>query len=83
MLYGRQRPEGKATPVCWALFDVAHLPFIIIVHFNLSQVHFDPLSCAEFRDLLLLVTVCSMESLDPRLAPLRKQTKKWYRKLLK
>lgn len=43
---------------------------------------FEPLSCAEFRELLQLVTVCPLEKLDPRLAPLRKQTKKWYRRLI-
>ncbi len=43
---------------------------------------FEPLSCADFRELLRLVTVCPLEKLDPRLAPLRKQNRKWYRRLM-
>ncbi len=43
---------------------------------------FEPLAYTEFRELLQLVTVCPLEKLDPRLAPLKKQTKKWYRRLL-
>ena len=40
------------------------------------------LSCAEFQELLQLVTQYSFDIIDPQLVPLQKQTKKWYHTLL-
>ena len=51
-------------------------------HFHF-QSSFEQLSCLEFRELLQLVHSCSLESLDHRLATLRKQTKKWFRRLIR
>ena len=51
-------------------------------HF-LPQASFEQLRCDEFRDLLRLVTVCPLEKLDPQLSALRRQTKKWFRRLMR
>ena len=40
------------------------------------------LSCAEFQELLQLVTQYSFDIIDPQLVSLQKQTKKWYHTLL-
>ena len=45
------------------------------------QAPFEQLRCDEFRELLRLVTVSSLEKLDPQLSLLRRQTKKWFRRL--
>lgn len=36
----------------------------------------------DFRDLLYLVKECPLETLDPRLAQLKKQSRKWFKKLV-
>lgn len=46
------------------------------------QASFEQLSCVEFRELLRLVTYSPLEKLDHRLTALRKQTKKWFRRLM-
>ena len=49
---------------------------------SLSQASFEQLSLVEFRELLRLVNTCPLEKLDPRLTALRRQTKKWFRRLM-
>jgi hypothetical protein len=48
----------------------------------MMQPMFEQLKCDEFRELLRLVTVSPLEKLDPQLAALRRQTKKWFRRLM-
>jgi hypothetical protein len=48
----------------------------------MMQASFEQLRCDEFRDLLRLVTICPLEKLDPQLSALRRQTKKWFRRLM-
>jgi hypothetical protein len=36
----------------------------------------------DFKDLLYLVTECPLEKLDPRLAQFKKQSRKWFKKLI-
>lgn len=40
------------------------------------------LSYHDFRDLLYMVTEYPLEVLDPRLTPLKKQPRKWFKKLI-
>ena len=49
---------------------------------SLSQASFEQLSLVEFRELLRLVNTCPLEKLDPCLTALRRQTKKWFRRLM-
>ncbi len=48
----------------------------------LSQSPLEGLSCSEFRELLRLVTMVPLDTLDKRLAPLRRQPRRWFKKLL-
>jgi hypothetical protein len=48
-----------------------------------GRVEMSGLSCVEFQELLQLVTVVRIESVDHELIPLQKQSKKNYRQILK
>jgi len=61
--------------------DLATMIAIFLAIF-LLQLPFSVLSYREFRDLLCLVTVCPLEALDPRLGQLKRQGRKWFKKLL-
>ncbi len=40
------------------------------------------LSIADFQDLLYMVTECQLENMDPQLAHFKKQSRKWFKKLI-
>ena len=45
-------------------------------------VPFSSLVVKDFKDLLYLVKECPLDTLDPRLAQLKKQPRKWFKKLV-
>ncbi len=56
--------------------------WVVIIVF-VFQLPLMDLRYSDFRDLLHLVTVCPLETLDPRLTQLKKQPRKWFKKLIK
>lgn len=73
MLYGQNKADRHVSTSCASYYSTVPL---------CSQINLDPLSCVEFLELLQLVTVCRVETLDAQLTSLQKHSRKWYFNLI-